>query len=187
MLPLSARTSLGTGDCDWRGWSELAGIRRLQAQTRAAAPRSVSTGRLAASATWQLVPRQPLGLRARRPPHAQRAGGEWSGHGAARTGLARRPTLPLMAAMMPLTLCAPGLSTCQPGVPCQISCSPVRLYPSQLARASPDQMALCEEDRTDTGSWRLFWGRGEGLEEKVEALLKTEEEWHWLGVTALGR
>lgn len=48
-------------------------------------------------------------------------------------------------------------------------------------------MALCKEDRTNVGSWRLLRDRSKGFEKEVEALLKTEEGWDGLGVTALGR
>lgn len=116
MLPLAAKSGLGTGDCDWRGLDRAGCDPEASGADPGCHAVKCLRWRQAASATWQLVPRQSLGLRARRPPHAQRARGEWSGRGAARTGLARSPTLPLMAAMMPLTLWAPGLRTCWPGV-----------------------------------------------------------------------
>lgn len=135
MPPLSAKTDLGTGDCDCLGLDRAGWDPEASGADPSCHAAKWLRRRLAASATWQLVPRQPLGLRARLPSPRPASPRRVERHGAARTGLARRLlTLPLMAAMMPLTLCAPGLSTCWTRVPCQFSALQWSLPPSARIR-----------------------------------------------------
>lgn len=62
MLPRAAKSGLGTGDCDWRGLDRAGCYPEASGADPGCHAVKCLRRRLAASATWQLVPRQSLGL-----------------------------------------------------------------------------------------------------------------------------
>lgn len=183
MLPLAAKTGLGTGDCDWRGldqsWLGSGGFRRRPGLPRCEvsppaagcfrylAARPTSAARLACS------PPSPRPASRRRVERA-RGGADWA---RAEPNFASNGCDDAFNSVRARAahLLARG--------PCQTS-----MHRSAFTPISCLGLRLCKEDRTNIGSWRLFRDRREEFEKEVEALLKTEEGWMgWLGVTGLGR